>query len=873
MLKVADAVLELDRKGKILRIDSEFARKLGYREDELKKASIFALITEGLKPFVLKALEKGGEFPIIGKDGKLQTVNAVISEDRVSIYDVSTIPETIKTIYRGVWDFYYGLMFVDEKKRIIVANDTFYKKTGLSKSIEGKKLDEVFGEYGDGFDLLVERGSGEFRVEVNGKVFEIRAKIREINICGKRIFEILMRTLDEERLRNLEKTFEGVEHPVIAKIADRIRCLNSAAREVFVDCREVFELVSGRITGSIKISTTDGEKEYTFLKIPASEEIYVFIDVTMRNELIKKLEEELKNYRITFENSLDAILIVDVSGKVLMANSAVSLHGYKPEEVTGRNIFDFIPGEYVEFVRKNIEEGRKDGKHRRLEIQIKNKFGDRKWVEVVGSAIKNSEGEVVGAVLILRDITARRELEAKLKESEELYRTLAENSHTGIYVVQDGEVVYMNKAAKEYSGYTLEELRGDRYLRVFEEKYREDVKKTIERVLKGNTESVFTKYITKNGEKRYARLLLTPIVYKGRPAVLGNFIDMTAVVQAEKELMEREELYRTLAENSHTGIYIIQNDRIVYANNRMKEIIGYTVEELNSLEHPYKILHPDYYELAINRYRAREEGKKVPESYEVKVISKSGEEKWIKVLASRIKYKGKPAVMVNIADITDIKENEEMLKRVNNLLKIAGEISRSISQEKSEFRILAALKSLENAGLKVAVYYNEGGMIPILVPKAEFDWDGLVRLHQNAKANVRIMEDGKDILVLPLSNGDRSYGLIILMSEEGFSDEEVGILSSLARDVVFSIRSLKIEKEKEAAFKVIMDNLNQFEYLADKLRNPLAIIKGYIEVRDEFEFDEFARKVEEQADRIEEILDELRAREIATYEMKKILES
>lgn len=104
------------------------------------------------------------------------------------------------------------------------------------------------------------------------------------------------------------------------------------------------------------------------------------------------------------------------------------------------------------------------------------------------------------------------------------------------------------------------------------------------------------------------------------------------------------------------------------------------------------------------------------------------------------------------------------------------------------------------------------------------------------------------------------------------TEEELKILLALGRDVAFSLRSLKIEREKDAALKVIMDNLDHFEYLADKLRNPLAIIKGYIEIKREMDSEDLISKIKEQVDRIEEILDELRTREIVTYEIKKILD-
>ncbi|MEG9195022.1 MAG: histidine kinase dimerization/phospho-acceptor domain-containing protein [Candidatus Methanoglobus sp.] len=83
------------------------------------------------------------------------------------------------------------------------------------------------------------------------------------------------------------------------------------------------------------------------------------------------------------------------------------------------------------------------------------------------------------------------------------------------------------------------------------------------------------------------------------------------------------------------------------------------------------------------------------------------------------------------------------------------------------------------------------------------------------------------------------------------------------------LKSLKVEKEKEKALRLIMKNLENFEKLAYELRNPLAVIKGYLEIREEVPESEFIRNISEHAAKIEKILDELRIKELQTYEMKK----
>lgn len=855
------AALILDKNGKIIGANSEFMEKIGYNYESILNVSVSKLMPEECDG---EHLQNASEIVISGVDGGHYPLLIWQNEKEILAFEIGEISAEIKRRYAGVWNFHYGFIFISKSKRIIAANDTFYRTTGLEK-IEGKTLEELVPDLIEDLRKILLEGAGEITVKLDGKQFNVRLKVREVEILGVKVYEVLTRTLDDERVRNFRKIFSNLKHPAVLVLSGKPVFLNKAAEEVFAG-EDIVQYIKEKTFGRIEARG----RSYSFFKIP-NEEIYVFIDE--KDEAIKVLEDELLKYRLSFENSVDAIIIVDATGKIQHANAAVKLHGYTPEELVGRNVLEFIHPEQAEFVLKSAEEGKSSGKFRRVEVRIKDKSGKFRWVEVVGVPIKRGE-EITGGVLVIRDVTSKKELEKRLIESEKLYRTLAENSHSGIYVIQDNELVYMNKATQDYTGYTLDEIKKE-WWKVFDEKAWENAKKAVQEALMGKVVRTYAKYYTKSGEKRYATFVLSPITFRGRRAVLGNFIDVTSAVIAEKKLREREELYRSLTENSHTGIFIIQDDKIVYGNKRLQEITGYTIEEVNSLEHPYKILHPDFFDTVVARYRARERGERVPDSYEVKIITKDGKEKWLKILASRIKYKGRPAVMTNVADITDLKETEEMLKRLNLLMSATGECSREISRETSEFRILNSVrKHLEKAGFKVAVYFCENEVVTVGVSEGLDEEECRKVAERNLEKREAVLEDvcGMKAIVLPVSNG-RTHGIIIALSDRELTDEEIKIITTLGIDVSYAFTSLRISREKEAAMKVIMENIEHFENLADRLRNPLAIIKGYVEVREAFSYDEFATRIEHEANRIEEILDELRAREIATYELKKILES
>ncbi|MEW6671001.1 MAG: GAF domain-containing protein [Thermodesulfobacteriota bacterium] len=136
------------------------------------------------------------------------------------------------------------------------------------------------------------------------------------------------------------------------------------------------------------------------------------------------------------------------------------------------------------------------------------------------------------------------------------------------------------------------------------------------------------------------------------------FLGQQKQMAAEMAVLESESRYRMLTETSQTGIYIHQDEIIVYANNRFAELHGYTLQEL---------LGTNYFDLfdPMERARTREIKSKrlkreaAPRVHETKRIRKDGSTLWCLTEAVRIDYQGKPAIMGNVVDITERKMAEE----------------------------------------------------------------------------------------------------------------------------------------------------------------------------------------------------------------------
>ncbi|MFQ5869002.1 MAG: PAS domain S-box protein, partial [Candidatus Zixiibacteriota bacterium] len=167
------------------------------------------------------------------------------------------------------------------------------------------------------------------------------------------------------------------------------------------------------------------------------------------------LKESEEKFRAVVENAPSVILAVDRQGTIQFINRTRS--DTSVEEVIGKEIYQYVLPEYHSIVRETIDGVFESGKPGRYEIRGAGAEGGTSWYDTQVGAIKQ-DGKVVAATLITTDITERKKAEEALRESEEKFRNLAEQSPNMIFINKKGRVVYANRKCEEVMGYGREEF-------------------------------------------------------------------------------------------------------------------------------------------------------------------------------------------------------------------------------------------------------------------------------------------------------------------------------------------------------------------------------------------------------------------------------
>jgi diguanylate cyclase (GGDEF)-like protein/PAS domain S-box-containing protein len=289
-----------------------------------------------------------------------------------------------------------------------------------------------------------------------------------------------------------------------------------------------------------------------------------------------------------------------------------------------------------------------------------------------------------------------------LAQDEDLFRSILSNILDSVLILDwDGSILFANRAAYALVG--MEEDANIVGLNAAGFIHPDDIHLVLKdlQLVKDDCGGFLAEYRIKSatGQFRWVEGLGKKINIKGRPLDIVILRNITERKEAQKMLLSSEMKFRTLAETTPAAIFIYKGDTIVYSNPGMEMLTGYTHEELMNMR-VWDLVHPEARDLAREIAAARQEGSIPPSRYELKIITRQGEDKWVDLSAGSIELDGQYAAMGTAHDITDRKKAEEIISRLAYYDPLTGLPNRLLFND----RLNMAITRAERFQDKIAVF-------------------------------------------------------------------------------------------------------------------------------------------------------------------------
>ena len=307
--------------------------------------------------------------------------------------------------------------------------------------------------------------------------------------------------------------------------------------------------------------------------------------IQLNAELEKRVEErtiEFRNseekYHSLIEQASDAIYILDTNANFTDVNASMCrMTGYSPEELLQMNLASIIDPDELQTdpVPKSLSTVFR-------ERRFKNKNGLVFDVEINAKFFSDDR-----VMVIARDITDRKIMETELKEAELKFRTIAEKSMVGVYIVQDGRFVYVNPRFAEVFGYEPAELIGFSAVdHIINESHRRIVAENIRRRMEGEVESINYEVLgrKKDGTPAWVEFYGSRAIIGQKATIIGSMIDIDKRKNAEDLILKEKTLSDKII-NSLPGVFYLYNDKYEFLrwNKNFELFTGYTADEISEI--------------------------------------------------------------------------------------------------------------------------------------------------------------------------------------------------------------------------------------------------------------------------------------------------
>ncbi|MBD3256263.1 MAG: PAS domain S-box protein, partial [Candidatus Lokiarchaeota archaeon] len=421
-------------------------------------------------------------------------------------------------------------------------------------------------------------------------------------------------------------------------------------------------------------------------------------NINERRELKKKVLETKEKYYELAEFLPDIIYEADLNLNLIYLNSSGhEKFGYSLRDIEkGLNCIDLISKECRMLVKENINRIIQGKRTEPIEIILIKNDGSKFYGRVHSRPILK-ENKVVAIGGIIYDISRRKESEKNLKDSEEKFRVITEQSAMGICILQDDLNKYFNQKFIELFGFSKKEVENwkpKEYFSLIHPEYRDLFVDQAEKKQHGEKD-VIDRYsiraITKSKDVLWLELYFKTINYRGAPADLVTFINVTENKKTEKKLKESEQRFKDLVDLLPVIVCEVeQNYNLTYVNSIAFKKLGYSQQDLKKGLNIKQVVANEHLEKALKNLDLLFKGKSVNPQI-LKLQKKNGTKVYFRISSQHIiKNNSISGVRFVLNDMTEIILAEKLIRKENKKLLHLNKELNSLDEMRKAFLDIAS---------------------------------------------------------------------------------------------------------------------------------------------------------------------------------------
>jgi PAS domain S-box-containing protein len=311
--------------------------------------------------------------------------------------------------------------------------------------------------------------------------------------------------------------------------------------------------VYGLLSVSIPRDLVASEEEQALFEEAAADIAFALHSIELEEErkrAVEALRESEQFLQDTFEGIQDGISVLDGDLNIMRVNAWMKRTYASHAPLAGKKCYAVYQQRETPCPWCPSLPAMETGESHSEIVPYPSKENPTGWIDLSAYPLKDITGHVIGVIEHVKDITERKRAEEALRESEEKYRLLVENSRETIFVAQDGMLKFFNSQTMGITGYSREELASKPFVELIHPDDREMVVERHLKRLKGESlPHVYPfRIIERSGNIKWVEINAALITWEGKPATLNFLSDITERKRAEEALKEYSERLEEMVE-------------------------------------------------------------------------------------------------------------------------------------------------------------------------------------------------------------------------------------------------------------------------------------------------------------------------------------